>query len=196
MAKRKLFMHLNLSLGVALILILGSCTPKKLLQKGDYKQITNINDINELLKQLERVDSVEDKAAAKILTAANKGVKIAEEEGPEAAAEHTSWAMAAKDYSESIAIKPTTEALMGYAKAYAMSGRTLSSKLENFKKTIEIYLITLELGKRTQKPLSLEQQKQVEANITCLEAFIKQPQPKVPICQLVRESLRVGNIAQ
>jgi hypothetical protein len=111
------------------------------------------------------------------------------------------WGSASKGFAESVSLKPTPNALLGYALSQIMtnvntpnSQESLDTKLRNFRDAIKLYQVAIELAKETKQPLSKEQQQTVNANSACLKAFLSSPNPKSPTCQLVADALQVSKI--
>ncbi len=111
------------------------------------------------------------------------------------------WGAATKFFAESALFMPTNEALIAYASAQARSDvktndpkKTLETRLRTFQMAVDGYKTAAEFSRRINTPLTGEQAKLIEANVTCLKTFIKTPNPAKPTCDLVAEALKVSNI--
>jgi hypothetical protein len=145
-------------------------------------------NIEELLKQIRFAGSAEEEFAKASLESAKKSGG-------------RDWGKAAKFYGESAMFKPSTENLIGYAESSVMTGRiggdkknSLAAKLQDFQRAIKTYRVAILFGKRTNQPLAVNVRQKVDANITCLQAFLKNPDPNSPVCKLVSEALRESKI--
>jgi hypothetical protein len=145
-------------------------------------------NIEDLLKQIRFAGSAEEEFAKASLESAKKSAG-------------QDWGKTSKFYGESAMFKPSTENLIGYAESSVMTKRilagkknSLAAKLRDFQQAVKTYRVAIQLSERTNQPLPVDVRKNVDANITCLEVFIKKPDPKNPICKLVSEALKESQI--
>jgi hypothetical protein len=204
---------LRLLISCSLTVILGSCSSANLRSESSQidSQKANQNttggktdkldsssyqgsllNVDGLLKQLEKANTNSElqRQSDKLLKAALDSQS------------RNDWGGATKGFAYSIGFKPSNEAILGYAKARIMTNvytlnpkESLNTKIRNFKEAIKIYQVAIQFSQRANKPLSNEQKQSIQTNITCLGAFIKSPNPKVPTCQIVKEALRASKIS-
>jgi hypothetical protein len=151
----------------------------------------SLYDIDELVNYYEVIQSDQNLYHQRVQDAKSK-INKTKEEG---------WNESAKGFVMSIDLIPTNDGIISYAKSQILTNvhtftpqETLSTKVRNFKEAIQLYNIAKEFAQRTNQPLSLEQKKEIEVNIDCLEIFIKNPNPKNIPCPLVAEALKISQI--
>lgn len=144
----------------------------------------DLNKIDKLLLQVNRANQGDKDLAAKLLKQGKEEMEKDRKEGL-----HGGRSGLAKAFCGSATSYPTVEALIGCAEAMSLEQTNYEAKLGNFKWSSELYQTALLFKDRTNAPLPAADRKKVEANIACLDAFTRSPNPEKPGCELVRVSL-------
>ncbi|MBW4611860.1 MAG: hypothetical protein KME21_00965 [Desmonostoc vinosum HA7617-LM4] len=153
---------------------------------------SDLSNVDRLLMQRERAGKSEKKLASKLLEAGEKALMQAKKDGPKSNfVSNGGWSGALKSYCSSAVSFPTTKALLGCAESIAMADASFDTKLKRFKESSDIYKTIVEFSEKTNTPLSAAERQVIQENTKCLDAFLKNPNPKSPGCSLISDSLKV-----
>jgi hypothetical protein len=146
--------------------------------------VGDLNDIDKLLLQVNRANQVDKDLAADGLKSNKNYMKKNWPEGL-----HGGRSGVTKSICVSPLYYPTVDGLIGCAEAISLDQGNFEAKLKGFKVSSEFYRTALLFSERTNSPLPPAERQRVEKNISCLDAFVKAPNPETPGCELVRVSL-------
>jgi hypothetical protein len=154
------------------------------------KQLVSLNggdesNIDKLLLQVNRANPENKKLASGLL---EDGKKVSEKHKQEGL--HGGRSGLSKLFCGSVVNYPTVEALIGCADSLVLADAGFDVKVKRFKSASEIYSTTLKFSERVKSPISPAERKKIEANIKCLDAFVKTSNPKSPGCELIRISFK------
>jgi hypothetical protein len=149
----------------------------------------DLTDIDKLLLQVNRANQANRDLANGLLEQGKNHMEKDRQEGL-----HGGRSGLSKSFCGSAFNYPTVDALTGCAEAISWEQGNFEAKLNRFKESARLYRSALLFSKRTNASLPAAQRQKIEENITCLDAFVKAPNPETPGCELVRVSLLDPNL--
>ena len=149
----------------------------------------DLNNVDKLLIQVNRASQDNKDTAGKLLKQGKSEIEKERQEGL-----HGGRSGLSKLFCGSAVSYPTIDALMGCAEAVSLGQTNFEGKLKNFKGSSRLYGTALLFSERTNASMPAADRQKVEKNIACLDAFVKEPNPTAPGCELVRVSLLNPNL--
>jgi hypothetical protein len=152
---------------------------------------TDLENIASVLTQLKQMNEQEKKDAQLIIADIEEMMKGSQ----------WNWSGVSKQYAEAAIRVPSPINLSKAAQSLAMINRdsepsnrqeTLSIKLKDWKRAVNIYKVALEVSKQPGQSLPSSKSKAIQGDIRCLESFIKKPDLKMPPCPLIKDALEVS----
>jgi hypothetical protein len=149
----------------------------------------DLNNMDKLLLQVDRASQSNKDMANVLLKQGKSEMERNRQEGL-----HGGRSGLSKLFCGSAVSYPTVDALIGCAEAVSLGQTNFEGKLKSFKGSSRLYRTALLFSDRTNAFLPAADRQKVEKNISCLDAFVKAPNPEAPGCELVRVSLLNPNL--